>query len=1238
MPTGRGVKAGDAFVMIGAVDATGQVLNKVSSRFRNLGAQITQLGQAMTIGIGALALPTSIAVRQFSDFDDSIHKVRARAAGTAKAFHDLVTQTRMLGRSTTFTASAIADLDAKLGQKGFSRSDIQIMSPDILNLARGAGEGEPLEDLRMAGDLTGSIIRQFKSFEAKDSRRIADAVTAAVNNSNLTLQDVREGLKFVGPLIDRYGSTLEETLAMLGMLGDVSLESGIAGRGMRRVLAVLSDPEKELALQETLNRFGFQLNFEDAEGNIRKVHDVLFDLGRILERVSSREAIGELAQFFGTEALSPGVELAFGEDRFLNALSKIEHGVKNNEAFKTAELQNESLGASFKITVSAITDTAIAFGEVLKPAIVDVSETIKEFLNSMTEFIEKNPELVSNVVLAGVGIGALGVGFLALGTTFTLTAGLVSFFATTLSSLAIGVMAFASSPVGLAVAALVGLGSQFDLTRDAAKSLFDTVSNWSPQKIEIIDVNQTKTDINDIFSLLSQDIQTGDISGAFEDAFLSVELKWKELLLSMSTVWENFVNKTSKMLSGMFDFSEDSNKWGIKIEDTLFDTNTPKQAQRLVSRQENLDLMSSSVENEASAEIAALEKQIARIERLRETPWLDRLKKSFMSPSKEEDFSLTELIKGPDKVLKELREEIEKTKSERKKELQRIEGLQREEAKKISDFDFVAAAKQTTDFEELTALAKAKEALTGEKAELVVEQTVEDLGGGNSVSQTKKYYKNLLSEEEKFAMARKKADTERKAALEEELSLLKSQLSTLPQKDVDSLRGKIDQIEEQIEAQRKLNEQIKEEKKLRETELPTKKERLAQLQEQEQSGQLDMHEAIEARNEIEQLKKEIQELEAAPVEIGNIEEMSLQDVNSQIAEIEAELQTLRLPLTTAQEVDLSHYEKSLANAVRLKEEAQRNIDRIKANPFLGEEESRNQIAGFQDDLDRASESIDYFREKRENLLAQAKRQTLEGVNLGQVPKSKQEEIDRLEEQKTELEAAPIFQEKLLQDKIREIENEIEVQIAVNAETEGLKKQIEQIEKQIREAEGLTPGEILDQQTREKLEQRKQELGIPDLQKRLQERQQQAETRIRERQKERERKEEERAAEEAAKAERDRVSELEAKIQSATKSIFFEASNALFNLLPKKEQGPPEVISDIVPEAVRADTLAGVQQAEKNRIEQRLAEEAKRNAGQDKKESPIEKVYTAIQNIIPHIIDGSRAAQDIKSKVEKVEGV
>ena len=272
------IKAGEGYVEIGIRNRIAEGAKGVQSDLDSMGRRVTSLGSIIG-GLGlSLGTPFAFAAGKLASFDDAMRSVGAISQSTDKQLAMLTATAKELGRTTSFTAVDVAMLMTELGRAGFDPSQINNMTGAVLNLARATGT-----EAAMSAGIMAATIRQY-GLEATDAARVSDGLTAAANKSFNSVESLGEALSYAGPEAKAFGLSLEETLAILGTLGNVGIQGSSAGTAIRRLLTITG---AEAAKMKEI----FGVEFIDAAGNARPLIDTL---GEVAEATNG---LGTAARF-----------------------------------------------------------------------------------------------------------------------------------------------------------------------------------------------------------------------------------------------------------------------------------------------------------------------------------------------------------------------------------------------------------------------------------------------------------------------------------------------------------------------------------------------------------------------------------------------------------------------------------------------------------------------------------------------------------------------------------------------------------------------------------------------------------------------------------------------------------------------------------------------------------------------------------------------------------------------------
>lgn len=391
MATAQGIRAGRAYVELGAsMDKLNRDLTQAQQR---LNAWSSGARSAM-ISAFAIATPVALATKTFAEFDDQMRLVQAVTGATGAQFEKLTEQAKELGRTTSWTAAEAAQGMISLGRAGFKSDEIEASIAGVMDLARATGT-----EIGPATDIASNALRAFR-LEASEMTRVVDVLTATANGSAQTLEDLGEAFKYVAPLAAETGLTIEDTAKIVGALANFGVRGSQAGTVLKAIQTRMASDSKAQELYLDLG-----IDITDAEGNLRKVNDVLLELGDRLRNVPSGERLAMIKTLFGQYGLT-GVAITTANFRELNDAIDNADGT----AARTAQTMDAGLGGAIRIMESAIEGAAIAIGESLVPTLTKGVNTLEDAATRFTAFVQEHPNAITNVVKLTGSIGALSAG------------------------------------------------------------------------------------------------------------------------------------------------------------------------------------------------------------------------------------------------------------------------------------------------------------------------------------------------------------------------------------------------------------------------------------------------------------------------------------------------------------------------------------------------------------------------------------------------------------------------------------------------------------------------------------------------------------------------------------------------------------------------------------------------------------------------------------------------------------
>ena len=376
---------------------TGGIITELMERAKKAGAQVDDLadelkelgessqktkpemeGLTSTLktfsGYIAAALGIKEVINVFGNFDDVARRVQGTLGASSEEMKLLRYQAKELGATTSWSATEAASAQLEFAKAGFSVNEIIAATPGILDTATAAEMG-----LAEATEITASTLRIFK-LDATKAGRVGDMLTKTASSSSVGVRDLSESLKYCGLDAKQFGLSLEQTLGILGKLGNSNLKGSTAGTSLRSMFDALLNKDKA----KLLTSIDVQLT---ANGSYRNIIDIIEDIKEKTKNMAPAQQQSFLSQVFGKEGGSAIKTLFEVPREELQAMIK---DIKNSESFATrlAKLLNGGLGGALRNTKSATEGVAIALGEYLKPTIISIFNGITDLLAAGRGFIE----------------------------------------------------------------------------------------------------------------------------------------------------------------------------------------------------------------------------------------------------------------------------------------------------------------------------------------------------------------------------------------------------------------------------------------------------------------------------------------------------------------------------------------------------------------------------------------------------------------------------------------------------------------------------------------------------------------------------------------------------------------------------------------------------------------------------------------------------------------------------------
>lgn len=356
----------------------------VTTKTARMGKSLTKVGGMLTKGLTLpLALAGAAAVKCAADFEQSLVNAFSvtgeSSMAVRKQMEDLA---REMGTTSVFSAKQAADAMYYMASAGWKANDMLNAIQPTLNLAAATQA-----DLADATEIVISTLNQFQ-LGSQGASRVTNVFASAISNSQATMDRLQTSMKYVGPIFNSLGKSVEETSSVLMGLYNAGIDASMAGTSLRMGMVKLMTPTART--RGALERLG--LTFADVNPKTHALADIIEELGK---RGADTKDIMEI---FGARAGPAFAALiSQGGDALRDFQDKI---TGTNRAAEMAEMQMDTLKGATKLMGGAISEVAISFGQLIAPTIRKMAEGIRALA---LKFAELGPETKKFIVrIAGI--------------------------------------------------------------------------------------------------------------------------------------------------------------------------------------------------------------------------------------------------------------------------------------------------------------------------------------------------------------------------------------------------------------------------------------------------------------------------------------------------------------------------------------------------------------------------------------------------------------------------------------------------------------------------------------------------------------------------------------------------------------------------------------------------------------------------------------------------------------------
>jgi len=442
-----------------------QKIAATGEKFKTVGDNISSAGQKLlpvTAGVTALGTASVTTAANFESSmsqvqatmgitKDSMSKVNGQSVNTMDTLSKLA---KKMGAETAFSASECAEALNYLALAGYDTEQMCNTLPTVLNLAA-AGDIALADASDMVTDAMSAL-----GMGVDEAETMVDQMAKTASTTNTSVAQLGEGILTIGATAKSIKGGTAELNTALGILANNGIKGAEGGTHLRNIILSLQNPtDKAAAQMEALG-----ISVYDSEGNMRSMNDILGDLNKSMDGMTSAEKSNIIGTIFNKTDLSSVNALLANTGSTWDSLQKsiTESG---GAAQQMADTQLDNLQGQITILKSALEGLAISFGELLMPAIKQIVGWVQKFVDWLNGLSEGTKKTVVTIALLAAALGpvliVIGKVISAVGTIMTVVPKIAGAINTVKGAFAALNTTMLANPIVLIIAAIAALVAAF---------------------------------------------------------------------------------------------------------------------------------------------------------------------------------------------------------------------------------------------------------------------------------------------------------------------------------------------------------------------------------------------------------------------------------------------------------------------------------------------------------------------------------------------------------------------------------------------------------------------------------------------------------------------------------------------------------------------------------------------------------------------------------------------------------
>lgn len=350
----------------------------------------------LVFGAAAVGV-TAMAIKKFSEFDQSMSQVRATGQDARDNIDGLTESAKEWGAKTKYSATEAAGGIESLMKAGVSATDVIHGGLEgSLNLAATGNL-----NVADSAEVAATAMTQFK-LSGEQIPHIADLIAAGAGKAQGDVSDLSGALKQSGLVASQFGLSIEDTVGTLSAFASAGLIGSDAGTSFKSMLIALANPSTKA--KKNMDELG--ISAYDASGNFVGITNLAGQLKEKLSGLPQAQRDAAMAQIFGNDAIrAANVLYDQGAEGIQNWIDQVNDA---GYASESAAIQQDNLAGDLEKLGGAWDTLVTSAGSASAGVLRGMTQGVTSMLDALGQHEGVAEVLVA--VAGGLGGVALAAG------------------------------------------------------------------------------------------------------------------------------------------------------------------------------------------------------------------------------------------------------------------------------------------------------------------------------------------------------------------------------------------------------------------------------------------------------------------------------------------------------------------------------------------------------------------------------------------------------------------------------------------------------------------------------------------------------------------------------------------------------------------------------------------------------------------------------------------------------------